>query len=70
MNWYEVWVDDGLTPPYVVVVIQHNAKEICVHDPKENDRIIYSSETYEEVKLWLLEDEYIRVTGRMELNEY
>lgn len=36
-----------------------------IFDPKEKDKIVFRSETYEEAKLWLLEDEYTLVDGRM-----
>jgi hypothetical protein len=34
-------------------------------DPAESYKIIFSSISYEEAKLWLLEDEYERVDGRL-----
>src|SRR5256885_1144499 len=62
-SWYEVWVDEGLEVPYVLIV-QPVGDEIRVTDPKANGKVAYSAKTYEQVKMWLLEDEYVRVTGR------
>jgi hypothetical protein len=37
----------------------------CVYDPNQNYELAFSSDSYEEAKLWLLEDEYERVEGRL-----
>ena len=67
-NWYEIWADDGLDPPYVLIVKADKTKPntLVVYDPKEDFKIIHRAESYEDVKLWLLEDEYTLVRGRME----
>jgi hypothetical protein len=66
--WYEVWVDEGLTPPYVLLVLPDVANKVVVFDPKEN-RIAHEASGYEDAKLWLQEDEYRRVEGRMTPDE-
>jgi hypothetical protein len=38
---------------------------VSVFDPKE-DKIVCESDSYEAARLWLLEDEYTRVNGRMD----
>jgi hypothetical protein len=66
MLWYEVWSDESFDIPYILVVGQTKKDgEIIIFDPKEKDKIVFRSETYEEAKLWLLEDEYTLVDGRM-----
>jgi hypothetical protein len=62
--WYEVWADDGLAPPYVLLVVPRDNGTVAVFDPKEN-KVVYEAPGYEDVKLWLLEDEYRLVEGRM-----
>lgn len=66
MLWYEVWSDESFDIPYLLVMGQpEKNSEIVIFDPKERDIIIFRSESYEEAKLWLLEDEYTLVDGRM-----
>ncbi len=63
--WYEVWTDEGLIPPYVLILmcVDRGAK-FCIYDPTEG-RMPFQAATYEEARDWLLEDEYTRVLGRM-----
>ena len=67
MFWYEVWADEGLSPPYILMLVFDGAK-YCVIDVKEGKDNVHSSESYEEAVCWLTEDEYTRVTGRMEVD--
>jgi hypothetical protein len=63
--WYEVWVDEGLFPPYILLLLALNVEnKFEVYDPMEK-RVVISESTYENAKNWLLEDEYILVNGRM-----
>jgi hypothetical protein len=66
-KWYEVWADDGQLFPYVLIVVpKYDATgSIQILDPNENFKIVYRASDYEAAKLWLLEDEYTRVSGRM-----
>ena len=63
-NWYEVWVDDGLPQPYVLIVLPKEGGAVIVFDPKES-KPVHEAPDYERARLWLLEDEYTRVEGRM-----
>lgn len=63
-HWYEVWADDTAAPPYLLMV-ESLAAGFRVIDPQENRRTIFEATTYDEVRLWLLEDEYTRVMGRI-----
>lgn len=40
-----------------------------VYDPAEQYKVIFASPDYEEAKLWLLEDEYEPVRGRLSYAE-
>jgi hypothetical protein len=63
-EWYEVWIDEAIDPPYVLLAIQTTGATIRVTDPKEAGKVVFESEVYEVVKSWLLEDEYRLVAGR------
>jgi hypothetical protein len=67
MIWYEVWTDEGVTPPYVLLLIAADSgSRFDVYDPAEK-RATFTASTYDEAKIWLLEDEYTKVEGRMTL---
>lgn len=64
--WYEVWTDEGVSPPYVLLLLCREAGAAFeIYDPVER-RIAERAMTYEAAKNWLLEDEYTQVRGRME----
>jgi len=67
-NWEftELWVDSTASPPYVLILLGDKSGTSCVYDPAENYQVVFSSSTYEEAKLWLLEDEYERVERRIQ----
>ncbi|MBW4635496.1 MAG: hypothetical protein KME30_27490 [Iphinoe sp. HA4291-MV1] len=66
-NWQftEVWVDPTASPPYVLILLSDSSGKSCIYDPNQNYQLVFSSDTYEEAKFWLLEDEYERVQGRL-----
>jgi hypothetical protein len=37
---------------------------MVIVDPKEGDKVVFTAPTYEEAKLWLLEDEFTLADGR------
>lgn len=63
-DFLEVWVDATASPPYVLLLLGEHSGKYFVVDPAENYTTAFSSDSYEESKLWLLEDEYERVDGR------
>ena len=67
--WYEVWVDEGIKPPYVLLVLSTNDDSVLIKDPKEGNKIVHQAKNYEDAMYWLTEDEYTRVDGRMELDD-
>ena len=69
-HWYELWVDKSTPVPYVLFVClnQSPAEEILIIDPKENNQLVITMPDYETAKLWLLEQEYMFVSGRMEIH--
>ena len=68
IDWYEVWADDGLAVPYLLILRPCADGTFEVIDPKEGDRRAFHAETHEAARLWLLEDEYERV-GRVSRSE-
>jgi hypothetical protein len=64
--WFEVWADAGLEPPYLLLTMPDKAKGIfVVLDPQDGGKQVFAAESYDELRLWLLEDEYDKVLGRM-----
>lgn len=61
----EIWVDPTSIPPYILMLLGDETGNYCIFDPSENYKIVFASSSYEEAKLWLLEDEYERVEGRL-----
>lgn len=70
-NWKftEVWVDPTSVPPYVLMLLGDDESNFCIFDPTEGYKIVFASSSYQEAKLWLLEDEYERVEGRLLMAE-
>ncbi|WP_051039217.1 hypothetical protein [Nostoc sp. PCC 7524] len=66
-NWEftEVWIDSMLSPPYILLLLCDSEENCQIYDPKQDDKVVFSSNNYEAAKLWLLEDEYEPVEGRL-----
>lgn len=68
-RWFEVWFDQGedAVPAWILIVSPDriNPGLVIVSDPQENYRIIHSGQDYEATSLWLQEDEYRLVDGRV-----
>ena len=66
-NWEftEVWIDPMLSPPYILLLLCDSEENCRIYDPKQGDKVVFSSNDYETAKLWLLEDEYEPVEGRL-----
>ncbi|WP_435008116.1 hypothetical protein P12x_005391 [Tundrisphaera lichenicola] len=66
-RWFEVWADDrGLDLPYLLIVrpAPDGKRRLRVFDPNQGNRVVFESEDYEVVKIWLLEGEFELVRGR------
>lgn len=66
-DWYETWVDESPPVPYVLFVFPDadRAGGVVVVDPKEGDKVVHKAPDYESAKMWLLEDEFTQIEGRM-----
>ena len=70
-NWsfLEAWVDSLQSPPYVLLLLGDRDGNCRILDPKEGYNIIKSCENYNDAQLWLLEDEYEPLEGRLTSDE-
>jgi hypothetical protein len=68
---YEVWADDQY-PPYILLLYreERDPPAYVVTDPRENNKVVFSSHSYHEVCLWLSEDEFGLVEARMKVLEW
>jgi len=66
-DWYETWVDESPALPYLLLLLPDPQCPggILVVDPKESDKVVFRACDYESAKMWLLEDEFTRIEGRM-----
>ena len=60
----ELWIDPTASPPYTMILLSDRTGNTGIYDPAQNYQVVFSSVTYEDARLWLLEDEYERVNGR------
>ena len=56
-------------PPCILLLLGDPAGSSRVHDPVENYKVVFSSATCDEAQIWLLEDEYEPVAGRLSSSE-
>lgn len=68
-NFLEAWIDPLQSPPYVLLLLGDKNGNCRILDPKEGYILIKSCENYNEALLWLLEDEYEPLEGRLANNE-
>lgn len=66
-NWEftEVWIDPMLSPPYILLLLCDRKGNCRIYDPKQGDKVVFSCNSYETTKLWLLKNEYQPVEGRL-----
>jgi hypothetical protein len=68
-NFLEVWVDPMQSLPYILLLLGDKAKGCYVFDPVEHYALVKAFQDYEEAQLWLLEDEYEPLEGRLSGSE-
>lgn len=64
-NFLEVWIDPLQSPPYILLLLSDEAGHCSILDPAESYRVIKQCSHYKEAELWLLEDEYEPLEGRL-----
>jgi len=56
-------------PLCILLLLGNPAGSCSVHDPAEYYNVVFSSATYAEAQIWLLEDECKPVAGRLSSSE-
>lgn len=68
-HWFEIWFTEGseVLPTYLLIVAADNANwaGIRVVDPLKRNEVVFVGSTYEEVCMFLWEDEYEQIEGRV-----
>jgi hypothetical protein len=67
MSWYEVWADEGHDVPYILLLRPFSGG-FEVLDPAQGNKRVFDSTSYEDAKLYVLEDEFTLV-GRNEIED-
>jgi hypothetical protein len=65
----EIWADTLISPPYILMLVKEKSGKFCIHNPAQNYQVIFTSDNYDDAKMWLLEDEYERLNSRI-LQDY
>ncbi|WP_437951297.1 hypothetical protein WME98_10945 [Sorangium sp. So ce296] len=66
-TWYEVWANDGLDVPYILI-LRPTDRGLEILEPAQGNRRVFSTEKFDEAKYWLGEDEFVFV-ARKEIDE-
>ena len=64
-NFLEVWVDSMQSPPYLLLVLGDESGRCNILDPADRYKLVKNYDTYDQAQLWLLEDEYEPLEGRL-----
>lgn len=64
-NFLEVWIDPIQSPPDVLMLLGDELGHCQIFDPAEQYKLIKRCESYAQAQLWLLEDEYEPLEGRL-----
>jgi hypothetical protein len=64
-NFLEVWVDPMQSPPYLIMLLGDESGICQILDPAEQYKLIKRCDTYNQAQLWLVEDEYEPLEGRL-----
>ena len=64
-NFLEVWVDPMQSPPYLLLVLGDESGRCNILDPADRYKLVKNYDTYDQAQLWLLEDEYEPLEGRL-----
>ncbi|MGB0561225.1 MAG: hypothetical protein ACPGVO_05420 [Spirulinaceae cyanobacterium] len=69
-NFLEVWVDPMQSPPYLLLLLGDASGYCQIFDPAEQYKLIKRCDSYDQAQLWLLEDEYEPLEGRLSETEF
>ncbi len=68
-NFLEVWVDPMQSPPYLLMLLGDESGRCRILDPSDRYKLVKNCDTYDQAQLWLLEDEYEPLEGRLSETE-
>ncbi|MFM7887257.1 MAG: hypothetical protein ACKPCM_11330, partial [Pseudanabaena sp.] len=68
LSSWKMWVDPSSDLPYVLMLVGDVNGSYTLYDPTEGYQVVYAARDYEEVKDFLLEDEYVQIRGRYQEN--
>jgi hypothetical protein len=69
-NFLEVWVDPMQSPPYLLLVLGDESGRCNILDPADQYKTVKNYDSYDQAQLWLLEDEYEPLEGRLSEAEF
>jgi hypothetical protein len=69
-NFLEVWVDPMQSPPYLLLLLGDASGNCQILDPTKHYKLIKRCDTYDQAQIWLLEDEYEPLEGRLSEAEF
>jgi hypothetical protein len=64
-NFLEVWIDPMQSPPYLLMLLGDESGFCKILDPAEQYKLVKEYDSYDQAQLWLLEDEYEPLEGRL-----
>jgi hypothetical protein len=68
-QFVEVWINPMQSQPYLLMLMGDRMGICHICDPVENYRVVQTSKNYEEAQLWLLEDEFEPIRGRLSVED-
>jgi hypothetical protein len=69
-NFLEVWVDPMQSPPYLLLLLGDELGRCNILDPADRYKLVKNYDSYDQAQLWLLEDEYEPLEGRLSEAEF
>ncbi len=69
-QFVELWIDTIVFPPRILMLIADHNGKYNIYDPAQEYKSIFSSNNYDEVNYWLLEDEYERVDRKILADDF
>lgn len=68
-SFLEVWVDPMQSPPYLLMLLGNKSGHCQILDPAKQYTLIRRCDNYKQAQLWLFEDEYEPLEGRLSETE-
>ena len=66
-SWHflEVWIEPMQSPPYILLLFGDESGKCHIVDLAEQYKSVNHCDTYTDAQMWLLEDEYGPLEGRL-----